>query len=75
MGYGYGTIHIDMKTTASKKNLVPGSRVPISYLLDYLKEGYSISDFIASYPWIKETNIKKALDEIKKREFASVNAL
>lgn len=59
----------------TKKNLVPGSRIPIAYLLDYLKEGYSISEFISSYPWIKEKNIKKALDEIKKREFTAANAL
>lgn len=57
-----------------KKNLVPGSRIPIAYLLDYLKEGYSISDFITSYPWIKEESIKKALDEVKKREFSLSHA-
>ena len=64
-----------MKRKAYKKNLVPGTRIPIAYLIDYIKEGYSISDFISSYPWIKENSIKKALDEIKKREFTSVNAL
>ena len=64
-----------MKTTTNKKNLVPGSRIPIAYLLDYLKGGYSISDFTSSYPWIKESAIKKALDEIKKREFTASNAL
>jgi len=61
--------------TAYKKNLVPGSKVPIAYLLDYLKENYSISDFIASYPWIKEANVKKALDEVKTREFSVKHAL
>ena len=71
----YGNIHVDMRTTASKKNLVPGSRIPIAYIIDYLKEGYSISDFIASYPWVKERNIKRALDEIKTREFTAANAL
>lgn len=59
----------------AKKNLVPGSKIPISYLLDYLKEGYSISDFISSYPWVKESSIKRALDEIKRREFTASNAL
>ena len=58
-----------------KKNLVPGSKIPIAYLIDYLKEGYSISDFISSYPWVKESSIKKALDEIKSREFTAANAL
>lgn len=54
-----------------KANLVPGSKVPIAYLLDYLKDGYNITDFISSYPWVKEADIKKALEEIKSREFTS----
>lgn len=54
-----------------KKNLVPGSKVPISFLLDYIKEGMTISDFLSSYPWIKRSNVEKALDEVKKREFTS----
>ncbi|MBI2020413.1 DUF433 domain-containing protein [Candidatus Daviesbacteria bacterium] len=54
-----------------KKNLVPKSRIPISYLLDYIKEGLTISDFIASYPWVKRKDVEKALEEIKKREFTS----
>ena len=59
----------------NKKNLVPGSKVPISYLLDYFKEGYSISDFLSSYPWIKRTDVEKALEEMKKRELSSSYAL
>lgn len=58
-----------------KKNLVPGSKIPIAYLIDYIREGYSISDFITSYPWVKESSIKKALDEIKRREFTAANAV
>lgn len=53
------------------ENLVPESKIPISYLFDYIKEGYTIADFIASYPWLKRKNVEKALDEIKKREFSS----
>lgn len=56
-------------------NLVPKSRIPIAYLLDYIKEGLTISDFISSYPWLKKKDIEKALDEIKKREFTSHYAL
>lgn len=63
------------KNTSTKKNLVPGSKVPVSFLIDYLKEGYSIVDFISSYPWIKRSNIEKALEEIKRREFTSRYAL
>lgn len=60
--------------TAASKDLVPGSKVPLTYLLDYLKEGLSITDFIASYPWIKRKDVEKAFDEIKKRDFTSSHA-
>lgn len=62
-------------TVSSKKNLVPKSRIPISYLLDYIKEGLTISDFLASYPWISKKDVEKALEEIKNREFTSRYAL
>ncbi|OGE65106.1 hypothetical protein A3I48_02500 [Candidatus Daviesbacteria bacterium RIFCSPLOWO2_02_FULL_36_7] len=55
----------------AKKNLVPKSRIPIAYLLDYIKEGLTISDFLSSYPWIKKKDVEQALEEIKKREFTS----
>lgn len=64
-----------MSKVSNKKNLVPKSRIPISYFLDYIKEGLTISDFIASYPWVKRKDIEKALEEIKKREFTSQYAL
>lgn len=63
------------KTIIAKSNLIPKSRIPIAYLLDYIKEGYSISDFLASYPWIKRKDVGKALDEIKAREFTARYAL
>lgn len=55
--------------------VVPGSKIPIAYLIDYIKEGYTLSDFLSSYPWLKRTNIEKALDEIKKREFTGQYAV
>lgn len=61
-------------SSKSKSQLVPGSRVPMSFLIDYLKEGYTISDFTSAYPWIKKENVKKALEEVKKREFTSAYA-
>lgn len=61
--------------TASKKDLVPGSKIPLTFLLDYLKEGLSISDFVSSYPWIKRENVEKAFEEMKKRDFTSSHAL
>ena len=45
----------------AKKNLVPKSRIPIAYLLDYIKEGLTISDFLSSYPWIKKKDVEQAL--------------
>ena len=62
-------------TKVSSKNLVPKSKVPIAFLLDYIKEGLSISDFIASYPWLKKKDVERAVDEIKKREFTSQYAV
>lgn len=64
-----------MSNTKLNKNLIPKSKVPIAYLLDYIKEGLTISDFISSYPWLRRKNVEKALEEIKKREFTSQYAL
>lgn len=61
--------------TFMKKNLVPKSKIPIAYLIDYIKEGYSISDFLASYPWLNKKSVEKALEEIKSREFTAGYAL
>lgn len=58
-----------------KKNLVPGSKIPISFLIDYIKEGYSIKDFINNYPWVKKESVQKALDEVKRRDFTSQYAV
>lgn len=64
-----------MNKNGNAKNLVPKSRIPIAYLLDYIKEGLTISDFLSSYPWLKRKDVEKALEEIKKREFTSRYAL
>lgn len=63
-----------MKPLVSKKNLISKSKIPIAYLIDYIKDGYSMSDFLASYPWLKEIHVKKALDEIKNRDFTAAHA-
>ena len=60
-----------VKKTAPKRTNIPRSKIPISFLIDYIKEGYSLSDFLSSYPWIKREDTIKALEEIKKREFTS----
>lgn len=59
------------KRISVKKNLIPKNGIPIAYLLDYIKEGLTISDFLSSYPWVKRKDVEKALEEIKKREFTS----
>lgn len=64
-----------MKKQTLDKKLIPKSKIPITYLFDYIKEGYTISDFIASYPWLKRKDVENAIEEIKKREFVSKYAL
>lgn len=61
--------NLTMKKSA--KDLIPKSKIPIAYLLDYIKEGLTISDFLSSYPWLRRKDVEKAIDEIKKREFTS----
>lgn len=60
--------------TVEEKNLVPGSKIPISFLLDYIKDGHTIYEFISAYPWVKRAEVTKALEEIKKRDFAARHA-
>lgn len=64
-----------MASKLTKKHLIPKSKIPIAILFDYIKDGYGISDFLASYPWLKRKDVEKALDEIKTREFTSRYAL
>ena len=60
-----------MKSKVKVENTVKGSRIPVTYLIDYIKDGYSITDFLSAYPWIKRGQVETALEEIKKRDFAS----
>lgn len=53
---------------------IPGSKVPASFLFDYIKEGYSLSDFLASYPWLEKAKVEKTIEKIKK-DFSSQYAL
>lgn len=61
-----------MKTT--KTSYIKGSRVPVEYLIDYISEGYSLTEFLSAYPWVKKASAKKALEELKK-SYASGYAL
>jgi len=56
---------------ALKKKLIPGSRVSVSVLIDYIKDGYSIVEFLSDYPWIKRDNVTKVLDTLKKDKYPS----
>lgn len=57
------------KTTTLKEKLIPGSRVSISVLIDYIKEGYSLTEFLSDYPWIKKNDAQKALDRLQENEY------
>ena len=58
-----------MKKVATEEKLIRGSKVSLSVLIDYVKEGYSLTEFLSDYPWIKKTDAQKALDQLKEKEF------
>lgn len=49
--------------------MFPKSRVPVSFILDYFKEGLSKYDFHYSYPWIKLRDIDSIIITLKKHCF------
>jgi uncharacterized protein (DUF433 family) len=51
---------------SSKNPYIKGSKVPVEYLIDYYKEGFSLTEFLSAYPWVKKESAQKALDEIKR---------
>lgn len=53
-----------MKKSANIK----GSRIPITYFFNYIKNGYSISDFLSAYPWIKKKDVINKINEFEKNE-------
>lgn len=55
------------KKISSKTNetFIRGTRIPVSYLFDYFKEGLTITDFLSSYPWVKKEDVINALEDIK----------
>jgi uncharacterized protein (DUF433 family) len=58
-----------MSRSTKEKELIPGSKVSIAVLIDYIKEGYSLTEFLSDYPWIKKSNVEKVLDEVKKKDY------
>lgn len=57
------------KEKITKKKLIKGSKVSVSVLIDYIKDGYSLAEFLSDYPWIKKNNVEKALNELKEKDF------
>lgn len=44
-----------------------GTRVPIQTLLDYLKAGESIDDFLDGFPTVKREQVVSLLEEAEKK--------
>ncbi|MBE9103134.1 DUF433 domain-containing protein [Vacuolonema iberomarrocanum] len=44
-----------------------GTRVPVQTLLDYLKAGESIDDFLDGFPTVKREQVILLLEEIEKQ--------
>jgi len=55
-----------LKTNGIPKTF-PKSRVPVSFILDYFKEGLTKHDFHYSYPWIKTKDIDSVIAALKQR--------
>ena len=64
----------EIKTKSNNKKIITGSKVSVSVLIDYIKDGYSIAEFLADYPWIKRGSVQKALNEIKKKDYPYIHA-
>lgn len=54
-----------MNITARHKEYIKGSKVPVIIFFDYIRSGYSLTEFLSAYPWLKRTNVEKTLEEIK----------
>lgn len=49
-----------------------GTRVPIQTLLDYLKAGESIDDFLEGFPSVNKQQVITLLEEIEKQLISQV---
>lgn len=57
--------------TPLNEAVVKGSKIPITFLFDYIKAGYTISDFLSAYPWIKKEEVVKKLEKLKDEKVSS----
>lgn len=64
-----GSIMAKSKPVKKKANgipkIFPKSRVPVSFILDYFKEGLTKHDFHYSYPWINPKDIDSVIITLK----------
>ena len=51
----------------------PGTRVPVQTLLDYIKAGETIDDFLEGFPSVKRGQVIAFLEEAKDRVVESVS--
>jgi uncharacterized protein (DUF433 family) len=51
----------------------PGTRVPVQTLLDYIKAGETIDDFLEGFPSVTRGQILAFLEEAKDRVIESVS--
>ena len=56
----------------SNKRYIKGSKIPVSFVIDYVKAGHTINYFLKSYPWIERKDVIDKLEEIKKEHAASL---
>ena len=50
-----------------------GTRIPVQTLFDYLEGGYSIDDFLKSFPTLKKTQVMNVLRTAEKFVVADEN--
>ena len=48
---------------------IPGSKISVAVLIDYISEGYSLGEFLADYPWINYRDVKKVLGTLKTERY------
>ncbi|HEX3579650.1 MAG TPA: DUF433 domain-containing protein [Thermoanaerobaculia bacterium] len=64
MGEPKSVIHIDPETLGGTPVFV-GTRVPLQALIDYIRGGHPLSDFLDDFPTVSHSQAVAALDEAK----------
>ena len=45
--------------------MLPGTRVPLNNLIDYIERGYPLSEFLEDFPTVSDAMAVQALEEAK----------